>query len=217
MSPANLDRFAERLRRLLVERGLTQTELAAKTGIDRVDLNRMANGKREPKPAELAFLAKVLRVEPEELLEGLDTAEVRMYAVWAERVIDAEAIVGEIRSQLESREAAHRAAEARWVAERDELLQARQEVLIDCSAKIADAEAAAAKLQAAHERDLRAMRDQLAAAQELVKQFEARLTAQARSIEQHRGEVAKQAGREMFAGLVGAAIGAIISSNNNDH
>ncbi|MBM4398419.1 MAG: helix-turn-helix transcriptional regulator [Deltaproteobacteria bacterium] len=63
--------FGARIRRLMQANGFNQTTLAAKTGIDRADLNRLVNDKREPRVEELGFLAKLLDVTPDELLDGL--------------------------------------------------------------------------------------------------------------------------------------------------
>lgn len=211
MSPANLDAFAERLKRLLVQHGMTQTELATRTGIDRVDLNRMANGKREPKPGELAWLSKVFGVKPEELLEGVDTAEVNMYSTWAGRVLDAEAEAKELRAQLEARDGAHQAAEARWLAEREELVATWEQARKDCNDRVAKLLNEAAEREAAMDREARALKDQVALRDEELRAATMKLVQQTREIENLRAELAKQGGRQMFAGLVGAAVGALLT------
>ncbi len=189
---------------------MTQTEIAAKTGIDRVELNRMVNGKREPKPAELAWLAKVLGVEPETLLEGIDTAEVRTFAVWADRVLAAEARVDELREQLAQQVEAHEAALMRRQADLDAVLAARATEQEAARVRLMETARIAAEREAAFERDARQLRETIASRDEQVRASNARIGHQAHELAKLREEIAKDAGRMIVAGLVGTALGALL-------
>jgi transcriptional regulator with XRE-family HTH domain len=58
-----MESFGEYIRRLRTEKGLNQTELAAKIGLDSGGLSKVENGKKELKEARLELLAKALRVD----------------------------------------------------------------------------------------------------------------------------------------------------------
>jgi transcriptional regulator with XRE-family HTH domain len=55
------------LTRLRYEHGITQTELAAATGIDRSSICRLESGRRPGTPAQIKKLAEVLGVTVTEL------------------------------------------------------------------------------------------------------------------------------------------------------
>ena len=59
----------ERLRRLRKERLLTQVELSKMTGVAQDSISALETGKREAHPGTIRKLAKVLNVEPKELLK----------------------------------------------------------------------------------------------------------------------------------------------------
>lgn len=61
---------AEKLRRIRRGSGLTQQELAAKTGLSQSTIAMIENGTRKtPRPSTLTKLAEALGVSPFELLE----------------------------------------------------------------------------------------------------------------------------------------------------
>jgi transcriptional regulator with XRE-family HTH domain len=64
---------ARRIREIRVDRRLTQAELAHRSGVSPVTLNRIERGHQEPTLGSLARLGAVLGVEPRDLLprEGL--------------------------------------------------------------------------------------------------------------------------------------------------
>lgn len=62
----------DRIRALMGEKGLSQTEVAAKSGIDRADVSRIVNNHRPPRLAELPLLSAVLGVAVEDLLRDAE-------------------------------------------------------------------------------------------------------------------------------------------------
>jgi transcriptional regulator with XRE-family HTH domain len=66
MSPA---RFAVKLRKLRVSRGLTQEALAMRAGISRAYLARLEMGRHDPHLSRLRKLAKALSVKVSELVD----------------------------------------------------------------------------------------------------------------------------------------------------
>jgi transcriptional regulator with XRE-family HTH domain len=61
--------FAENLRRLRTERGITQEELGSRAGIQMADISRYETGNRDPRVTTLARLADALGISIAELLE----------------------------------------------------------------------------------------------------------------------------------------------------
>jgi transcriptional regulator with XRE-family HTH domain len=71
VSSAQVDicvRFGKRLRKLRVERGLTQTDLAVHLGMDRSFLSGLERGKREPCLRTLEVIAQGFDVSVPQLL-----------------------------------------------------------------------------------------------------------------------------------------------------
>lgn len=64
-----MEKFGDYLRRLRVERGLNQTELAAKIGLDSGGLSKVENGKKELNDNRLELLATALGVDNKEVKE----------------------------------------------------------------------------------------------------------------------------------------------------
>lgn len=54
-----------RLSTLLAEKGMSQKELAAKTGLTPAAISRYVSGAREPRPITIATIARALNVAPE--------------------------------------------------------------------------------------------------------------------------------------------------------
>jgi transcriptional regulator with XRE-family HTH domain len=64
---ANLREARERL-------GLTQEEVAHRSGVHATEVSRMEAGKRDPQVSTLERLAKAVEVKPGQLLDGLPPA-----------------------------------------------------------------------------------------------------------------------------------------------
>ena len=60
--------FGRNLRALRLEKGITQDELAGKTGISTNSLSRIENGTLNTTLATICELAKVLKVKPHDLV-----------------------------------------------------------------------------------------------------------------------------------------------------
>jgi transcriptional regulator with XRE-family HTH domain len=69
MSRDVLVSFAENLRRLRLERGLTQEELGARAAIQMADISRYEAGNRDPRITTVQRLAEALDISITELLE----------------------------------------------------------------------------------------------------------------------------------------------------
>jgi transcriptional regulator with XRE-family HTH domain len=67
MTRLKMESFGDYIRRLRTEKGLNQTELAAKVGLDSGGLSKIENGKKGFKEDKLALFAKALGVQLEEL------------------------------------------------------------------------------------------------------------------------------------------------------
>lgn len=64
--------FGDRLKRVMEEKGISQTELARRIPLERSELNRTLNNKRTPRGDEIGWIAGALGVRPELLLEGIE-------------------------------------------------------------------------------------------------------------------------------------------------
>ncbi len=67
--------FGQRLRELRTKHGLSQDDLARRTGIHPTAIGRFEHGKREPRLMSILNLARGLKVAPGELLNTLPGAE----------------------------------------------------------------------------------------------------------------------------------------------
>ena len=61
--------IGERLKRLRIERAMTQDELAAAAGVGKNTVNRIEKDHTEPRPPTLRKLARALNVDPAELVK----------------------------------------------------------------------------------------------------------------------------------------------------
>lgn len=61
-----------KLKRLRQEKVLSQRELASRAGLTQATVWRLENGFREARPCTIRKLAKVLDVEPNELVKGTE-------------------------------------------------------------------------------------------------------------------------------------------------
>ncbi len=64
--------FAANLRRLRRERGLTQEQLAERSGLDLASVGRIERAVRDPGVRTVARLAQGLGVRPADLLDGME-------------------------------------------------------------------------------------------------------------------------------------------------
>lgn len=76
----NDEKFGERLRELLMEKGISQREFAEEVGVTEVAMSRYANGKI-PKTAELLNMARALGVTEKYLLYGVEKCHYQMMIV----------------------------------------------------------------------------------------------------------------------------------------
>ncbi|HEU0019838.1 MAG TPA: helix-turn-helix transcriptional regulator [Thermoleophilaceae bacterium] len=66
-----LPKFAANVRRLRLEKGLTQDALAQGASMDPAEVRRIESGRRDPGVRVLSRVAVGLGVEPAELLQGI--------------------------------------------------------------------------------------------------------------------------------------------------
>lgn len=64
-------RVSARLRKLRIEREMSQDTLALKAGLERKTINRIENGHYSPSLQSLILLCNALKVKPSEVLEGI--------------------------------------------------------------------------------------------------------------------------------------------------
>jgi transcriptional regulator with XRE-family HTH domain len=66
---APIERMAMKVRKLRQARGMTQGQLAEKTGVTREYIARLEAGRYDPSLSTIERLAKALKVKPAELLK----------------------------------------------------------------------------------------------------------------------------------------------------
>jgi transcriptional regulator with XRE-family HTH domain len=215
MSPSAQSAFSEKLKQRIAALGLTQTDVAIKAGIDRIELNRMVNGKREPKPHEVAMLARVLKIDPEELAADVNQDEVKVFSVLAERVITADDRLTERERELEAVVQARTAAEARWTTEREELIEETLLAKQDAAARIAQVEGDAARREAQLTLAVRQHAEAVAQRDAEIVRLHGVIAANGQTIAELRQHLAGEGGRALFAGVIGAFAGAILSKSGD--
>jgi len=62
-----MGRMNGKLKRLRGQRALSLTDLAEKSGVNRITIHRIENGKQKPMPRTIRKLAEALQVKVEEL------------------------------------------------------------------------------------------------------------------------------------------------------
>lgn len=211
MSPSAQSAFSEKLKQRITELGVTQTEVAAKAGIDRIELNRMVNGKREPKPHEVAMLARVLKIPVAELAADVNQDEVRVFSVLAERVITAEERLAECERELGAVMQARAAAEARWTTEREELIEETVVAKQEAATRIAQIEGDAARREAHLNLAVRQQTEAIAQRSAEITRLQGVIAANGQTIAELRQHLAGEGGRALFAGVVGALAGALLT------
>ena len=65
-------KFGEKVKKIMEEKQITQTQLAKDVGMDRSELNRTVNDKRQPSVDEIPSISQALGVTIEKLLEGVE-------------------------------------------------------------------------------------------------------------------------------------------------
>lgn len=215
MSPSAQSAFSETLKQRISEMGTTQTEVAAKAGIDRIDLNRMVNGKREPKAHEVAILARVLKIPAENLAADVNQDEVKVFSVLAERVITADERLTELERELEAVGQARTAAEARWVIEREELFEEILLVKQKAATRIAQIEGDAAEREAQLNLASRKRAEIIAQRDAEIIRLLSVIAANGKTIAELRQHLAGEGGRAIFVGVIGALAGALITKSDD--
>lgn len=69
--------FTDQIKKLMLEKGLTQQELAKKLNVTKANVSVYLNAKRNPKPATIHKLAKALNVSPSYFIEEIDTKTIQ--------------------------------------------------------------------------------------------------------------------------------------------
>lgn len=215
MSPSAQSAFSEKLKQRIAELGITQTEVALKAGLERIELNRMVNGKREPKPHEVAMLARVLKIPVAELAADVNQDEVKVFSVLAERVITAEERLAERERELGAVTQARTAAEARWTTEREELIEETLVAKQEAATRIAQIEGDAARREAQLNLALRQQIEAVAQRNAEIARLQGVIAANGQTIAELRQHLAGEGGRALFAGVVGALAGALLTNSGD--
>ena len=69
--------FTEQIKKLMLEKGLTQQDLADKLNVTKANVSVYLNAKRNPKPATIHKIAKALDVSPSYFVEEIDTSTIQ--------------------------------------------------------------------------------------------------------------------------------------------
>ena len=203
----------------MAERGLSQSELAIKTSIDRSELNRIVHGKRAPKPREAAWLIEALGISSDDFIAELEVGEdpafkdeVAQHREFAHRVLTAERERDEAKVARNSFEASFRVEEISWREERKQFQEVLRDMRRDCAERVKQRDETLAKRENELLGKLSEARDRIALAERQSREHEQlaadRLTQiekLTRALEAERGKVASAG---LFGGLVGALIGA---------
>lgn len=206
------------MRHLLAERGLSQTDLATRARIERTELNRIINGKRDPRSYEIGWLAEAFGITTKELLVGVDATKLELIEEEMERgqahardVLTAERERDDAKAMHKALEGEVHGMESGWRAERRDLQAALAAQREDCSQRLTLREEAFAKREQELLDQLAALRDQLTARERELRQAQALAADRGRQAEQLQASLeaarGKIAGAALFAGIVGAAIG----------
>lgn len=210
--------FAQRIKRLIDERGISQTELAPLSRIERSELNRIVNGKRDPRPYEIGWLAEALGVSTKELLKDIDYEKLDMFEEEVERgqthareVLTAERERDDAKTTHNALELEVHRMEEGWRKERQALQDALLEQREDCKERVALREDALAKREQELLTQIATLRDRVTNLERELRQAQAvaadrslQVEQMQRAAESARGQTA---GALLLAGLVGAAIG----------
>lgn len=142
--------FGDRLKSLIKTRKTSQAQLSRDTKIDRAEINRICNDKRDPRPHEVVKIARAFGMDAEDLLRGVKLPE-----QFAEVRAELERISAELlRNQQEKDEAV-----AELEAEREQIEEERRA----WRAEREDLHRQLASLREAHAAELEALERQTAA------------------------------------------------------
>lgn len=163
--------FGDKLRALLEEKGLTQSAFAKSVGMERSELNRTINGKRQPKPHEIEWFAEALGMSVDELVEGVELPGPLVRSreelqKLVQRVFAAEAEMDKARAEREAAEQALRLEREAWQKERAALNRGAMLAREEHARELTEVRHAAAKEEARLRSQLDAQGNQLAQAQD---------------------------------------------------
>jgi len=127
-----------RIKAILHSRGLSQTDLATKTGIDRTELNRLVNGRRHARLEEIGWIAEALGVGIEELVGDLKLPDdlrraLGHFGPLAGRVLRSEGERDKARAQMADLESQLGQERQLWHREREELERKLKRLTADLS------------------------------------------------------------------------------------
>lgn len=69
--------FTDQVKKIMLEKGLTQQDLADKLKVSKANISVYLNAKRNPKPATIYKIAKALDVNPSYFIEEIDTKTIQ--------------------------------------------------------------------------------------------------------------------------------------------
>lgn len=214
--------FAQRLKRLMVEKALSQTELASKTEIDRSEVNRIVHGKRPPKPREAAWLIEAVGSTFDEFADGLEVIgdpafkdEVGQHQGVARRVLDAERERDEARASRDSLEASFRADENSWRAERQHLQHTLRDARRECAERVKQREDSFAERENELLQQLSLVTDRNAVLERERRDAQQLATDRLQQISRLTTALDYERSRVAVAGLFGGLVGALLGAGAN--
>jgi transcriptional regulator with XRE-family HTH domain len=224
-NPAVREKVGQRVKRLMEAKGFNQTTLAKRTNIERTELNRLVNDKRQPRYDELAWLANALDVTVEVLLDGVELPDdirktLGQLEDAARRVLEAEGERDEVREKLKVLETEYAGDRKRWEEERKQL-EARVKAALDEGTELrSQADAMAQAL----EKERRERGEERGAAESRFKQAEVSLGVLRNQVAALRRELAQERASKIATGVIaglaglfgGAALGSSSSGSGDD-
>jgi len=214
-----------RIGRLAAERGFSQTDLGKKTGIDRSEISRIVNDKRQVQAKELPWLAEALGVTLEDLLQAVDLPEAlaetrEELQQIARSVLVAKAEADELRAQLSAVEQDREQERRQWSRERLEMNAQLRTVREDAAARVAEATNRANIAEQALDAERSARVEERARVAPAIHQLNVALLAQRQQVAALQQEVAREKGSKvtvgLLASLVGLVGGAALAQNNEE-
>jgi len=198
----------------MAELGLNQTQLSAKTGIERSELNRIVNDKRQPKGEELVWLAKALGLTVPALLLEIELPEVLVRQLveleaLAHRVLMSDAARDEAEAQRAELERGLASERQKWGEERRDLQQQLQSVRADAASRIAGSNRRAddAESRLAVERGERV--EERAQNQRAIDGQNATIRSLREQVERLQQELVKERGSKVAVGLLASLAGLV--------
>ena len=95
-----MEKISTRLKRLMEERGIRQTELGKRASISQASVSRYVRGTQEPKSRELHAISKALGVPMESWFTGLPPPVDKKGEVWKTRATTAERKLRKLRAAV---------------------------------------------------------------------------------------------------------------------